>query len=131
MRGCLQKQTSHHTESEMKPYLHAKISAKIHGGKPEDYQDIHDFIDSSKIAVPDVRHRAILHSAWGCFLVERIFGITRANSEGKQYSPRDIAEEHVQQDLGFIPTLEDWLKEMPIKPWMGGTVKRTKVIDFD
>jgi hypothetical protein len=115
----------------LKPFLHANISAKKHGGKPQDYQDIHDFIDSSKIAIPDVRHRAMLHSAWGCYLVERLFGPVRTNSDGRTYSPRDIAEEHIQQDLGFIPTLEDWLKEMPIKEWMSGTLKRTKVIDFD
>jgi hypothetical protein len=115
----------------LKPYLHAKISSKQHGGKPEDYQDIHDFIDSSKVAIADVRHRAMLHSAWGCFLVERIFGVTRNNSDGRLYSPRDIAEEHIQQDLGFIPTLEDWLKEIPIKGWMSGTRKRTKVINFN
>lgn len=110
----------------MKPFLHAKISSKQHGGKPEDYQDIHDFIDSSKIAVPDMRHRAMLHSAWGCYLVERVFGVTRTNSDGRLYSPRDIAEEHIQQDLGFIPTLEHWLRNMTIQPWMSGTRKKQR-----
>ena len=32
----------------MKPWIHAKNSVRKHGGKPEDYQDIHDFIDSTK-----------------------------------------------------------------------------------
>jgi hypothetical protein len=31
----------------MKPYMHAKNSAKKHGGKPEDYQEIHDFLKRS------------------------------------------------------------------------------------
>lgn len=115
----------------MKPFLHAKISSKQHGGKPEDYQDIHDFIDSSKIAVPDMRHRAMLHSAWGCYLVERVFGVTRTNSDGRLYSPRDIAEEHIQQDLGFIPTLERWLNTMPLEGWMSGTRKLRKTIILD
>lgn len=115
----------------MKPLIHAKISVKQHGGKVEDYMPIHDFIDSSKIAVPDMRHRAMLHSAWGCYLVERLFGAIITNSEGQQVSTRDIAEEHIQQDLGFIPTLEDWLKEMPIKGWMSGTRKKpVRVIEF-
>ena len=73
----------------MKPYLHSKIHAKKYGGKPEDYSDIDDFLDSSKAAVPDVRHRAILHSAFGCFVVEQMFGRTRVNSAGKEYSPRE------------------------------------------
>lgn len=108
----------------MKPFLHSKIHVKKYGGVPEDYADIDDFIDSTKQAVPDVRHRAVLHSAFGCFLVEKVFGRTRINSAGKEYSPRDVAEDHIQQDLGFIPTLENYLNNMQIQPWMSGTEKR-------
>jgi hypothetical protein len=108
----------------MKSYLHGKIHAKKYGGTSDDYADIDDFIDSTKAAVADVRHRAILHSAFGCFLVERIFGRTRINSDGKEYSPRDIAEDHIQQDLGFIPTMEMYLNNMTIQPWMSGTEKK-------
>jgi hypothetical protein len=115
----------------MKPLIHAKISVKKYGGVVEDYLPIHDFIDSSKISVPDVRHRAMLHSSWGIFLTEKFFGTYITNSENKQVSVRDLAEDHVLQDLGFIPTMEDWLKEMPIQGWMSGTIKKTKVIDFD
>ena len=112
----------------MKPHIHGKIHAKKYGGKPEDYADIDDFIDSSKAAVPDARHRAILHSAFGCFIVEQVFGRTRVNSDGKEYSPRDVAEDHIQQDLGFIPTMEKYLDCMTIEPWMSGTLKKTKHI---
>lgn len=111
----------------MKPHLHAKNSANRHGGVPEDYQDIHDFIDSSKIAVPDMRHRTMLHNAWGCYLVERVFGVTRINSEGRKYSTRDVAEEHVVEDLGFIPTLEHYLKNMTLQPWMGGSTRKRTI----
>jgi len=107
----------------MKPYLHSKIHAKKFGGKPEDYADIDDFIDSSKAAVADVRHRAALHSAFGCFIVEKVFGRTRINSDGKEYSPRDVAENHILQDLGIIPTLEMYLNNMQIQGWMSGTEK--------
>lgn len=112
----------------MKAYLHGKIHAKKYGGVPEDYADIDDFIDSTKQAVADVRHRAILHSAFGCFLVERMFGRTRRNSDGREYSPRDIAEDHIQQDLGFIPTMEQYLNNMTIQPWMSGTEKKNTSI---
>ncbi len=110
----------------MKPYLHSKIHVKKYGGKAEDYADIDDFIDSSKAAVPDVRHRAILHSSFGCFIVEQVFGRTRINSDGKEYSPRDIAENHIQQDLGFVPTMEHYLNNMTIQGWMSGTEKSNK-----
>lgn len=114
----------------MKPYLHSKISSKRYGGKPEDYQDIHDFMDSTKACLPDIRHRALLHSSFGCYLVEKIYGITRTNSDGKMYSPRDVAEDRIQDDLGFIPTLERWFKNMPIEDWMSGTFKKTRKISF-
>lgn len=117
----------------MKPHLHARNSARRHGGEPTDYQDIHDFIDSTKIALPDVRHRALLHNAFGCFLVERVFGTTRTNSAGKTYSPRDVAEEHVQEDLGFIPTLEKCFALLPLSTWFGGGKRSrpTKFIPID
>lgn len=111
----------------MKPFLHSRIHVKKYGGKVEDYADIDDFIDSSKAAVADVRHRAILHSAFGCFIVEQVFGRTRKNSDGKEYSPRDIAEDHIMQDLGFIPTMEHYLNNMTLQPWMSGTLKKNKV----
>ncbi len=56
---------------------HAKSSAAKLGGVPEDYYRIHEFIDSSKLFLPDWRHRALLHSTFGIFLAERyVFGPT-------------------------------------------------------
>lgn len=118
----------------MKPFQHAKNSAKKYGGIPEDYQNIHDFFDSSKQALPDIRHRAVLHSAFGIFVLERVFGTTITNSEGKKVCVRDIGEDHVLEDLGFIPTLERWLKNTPIETWMSGTRRKqvhSKRIMFD
>lgn len=114
----------------MKPYLHGIKHASKYGGVPEDYADIDDFIDSSKACVPDMRHRALLHNSFGCFLVERVFGRTRVNSEGKMYSPRDVAEDHILQDLGFIPTVEKYLNNMSLQPWMSGTLKRPRKHKF-
>ena len=115
----------------MKPFRHARNSVKRHGGKADDYQDIHDFLDSTKVAVPDMRHRAVLHNAFGCFLVERLFGVTRTNSDGRTYSPRDIAEEHIQEDLGFIPTLERCFADLPLSQWFGGPTKTTRRIPME
>lgn len=119
----------------MKPLQHARNSAKKYGGKPEDYQKIHDFFDSSKAALPDVRHRAILHSSFGIFLLEQVFGTYITNSEGRQICVRDLGEDHVIEDLGFIPTIEKWLKNTPIEGWMGGMMRgkvdRVRVIKID
>jgi hypothetical protein len=114
----------------MKPFIHSDLSAKKFGGKPEDYSDIHNFMDMSKMCHADVRHRAILHNTFGCYIAEMVFGETRTNSEGKVYSVRDIAEQHVLDDLGQIPTLSQWLEKMPIEPWMGQPVVTKKTINL-
>ncbi len=118
----------------MKPYQHAKNSANKWGGIPEDYMPIHDMIDSSKMAIPDMRHRGYFHNAFGIFIIEKIFGTNITNSEGRKVSVRDIAEEHVLEDLGFIPTLEHWFKNMTQQDWMfgsrrGAQKKRNEKID--
>lgn len=112
----------------MKPWLHAEHSVKKFGGKPEDYLPIHDWFDQTKASHPDMRHRAILHHAFGIFLCEQQFGTTLINSDGKRVQVRDIGEQHVMDDLGFIPTIQDYLKEMPIQAWHGGpSVKKRKL----
>lgn len=104
-----------------KPYIHALSSAKKHGGKPEDYMDIHNLMDSSKASIADNRHRALTHNSWfiGAIL-EAVFGSTRQNSDGRIYSVRDIGEEHVLEDFGgkFIPSAQDYLAEIEMKGWM-------------
>ena len=110
----------------MKPYLHANISAKKFGGIPADYLDIHDMMDSSGMAHADIRHRALFHHSFGCHLMEKIFGATRVNSAGKTYSVRDVAEAHIIEDLGMIPTVSNYLNNMDIQLWMSGTEKKTR-----
>lgn len=104
----------------MKPFIHARSSAAKFGGVPEDYQKIHDWFDHSKMTLADVRHRAILHSSFGIYLAEEVFGTCITNSQGRQVSVRDIGEQHVMEDLGFIPTVERWLSGLKIEPWMNG-----------
>lgn len=104
----------------MKPFKHARGSVQRWGGQPSDYMPIHDFLDSSKQCMPDMRHRAMYHHALGCFLVERIFGHTLINSDGREVSTRDVAESHIIEDLGFLPSLEDYFDELPLSKWHGG-----------
>lgn len=114
----------------MKPHVHARNSAKKFGGKPEDYQEIHDFLDSSKACMSDMRHRAAFHSAFGCFLAERVFGILIQNSDGKSVSVRDVAEQHIVEDLGFIPRMDQWFAHMSLQDWMGGGARKRAVAKF-
>lgn len=106
-----------------KPLVHARSSARRFGGMPEDYLAIHEKIDSTKAAHAQVTHRCVFHSAFGIYLIEELFGRTLTNSDGKEVFVRDVAEQHVLEDLGCIPSLSDWLHEMPAKPWMAGQRK--------
>lgn len=114
-----------------KPWKHSLSSVRKFGGKPEDYIKIHDWFDQTKQCLPDVRHRAILHSSFGIFLCEQVFGHNITNSEGKCISVRDIGEQHVIEDLGSIPTIQDWLQETPIRPWMSKPDKKVEEMKLD
>jgi len=98
-------------------YYHAISSAKRFGGKPQDYVPIHDWFDRTKYAWADVRHRCILHSTFGIQLCVERFGIIIV-VDNKNIPTRLIAEQHVKEDCGFIPTIQDWLSELPMKDWM-------------
>lgn len=106
----------------MKPFYHARISAKKFGGKPEDYQAIHDFMDESKAHLADARHRMFLHNSFGIYLAERVCGEIVDNkrmpyittSDGRKVQVRDVAEQHVLDDLGYIPSLYECVEGIPI-----------------
>jgi hypothetical protein len=108
----------------MKPYAHALKSVKKHGGKPEDYQAIHDFLDCSKATHADMRHRAIFHNSLGPFVCEQVFGLNIINSDGRTISVRDIAEEHIIEDMGRIPSVSEYLDGMPMYDWLGGPKRK-------
>lgn len=100
------------------PWHHSERSARLFGGEPQDYLAIHNWFDESKAHLPDVRHRALRHHSEGIFLCESIFGTTITNSEQKIVPVRLIGEQHVKDDLGWIPTVKDWLGLLPLQPWM-------------
>jgi len=102
------------------PFEHARSSAKKFGGKPEDYLAIHRWLDESKEFVADFRHRALRHHTEGIFLAERIFGVVVGNSDGVDVPVRYIGEQHVREDLGRMPTAQDWLTRIRPERWMYG-----------
>lgn len=106
-------------------FYHAQSAARHWGGTPEDYYEIEKFIDSSKEVMGDVRHRALYHHTQGVFLCEKLFGTTievaKRNGTGTLLVPvREIAERHIVEDCGYIPSPSDWLTKMELQGWMGG-----------
>lgn len=100
------------------PYHHSISSAKQFGGKWEDYIEIHNWFDETKKHFPDMRHRALRHHCEGIFWCEEKFGVTITNSDGKLVPVRFIGEQHIKEDIGYIPTIKDYLTEMNPAGWM-------------
>ena len=109
--NCKEKNVAH-------PYHHAISSVKKWGGEPEDYLEVHSWFDESKSFMADFRHRAMRHHAEGIFMAEKIFGTVISNSDGRKVPVRFIGEQHVKEDLGWIPSVQDWLRNIEPEKWM-------------
>lgn len=105
------------------PLVHAERSAKKWGGAADDYLPIHQWLDSTKGHLPDNRHRMLLHNSFGILLAEQVFGPAITNSGQRRVFVRDIAAQHVWEDLGCIPTVAECLAGLPLAPWMAGAAK--------
>ncbi len=100
-------------------FYHAKSSARRFGGVPEDYLALHVWMDHTKDHLADARHRLVLHNTWGIALAIQLFGVTVTRvSDGKEIPTRAVLEQHVLEDLGRIPTLEQCLSQVTLEPWM-------------
>jgi hypothetical protein len=106
------------------PYHHALSSVDKWGGVVEDYLPIHSWFDESKQHMGDIRHRMYRHHTQGIFEAEQKFGIVIRIFSGRKIPVRWIGEQHIMEDIGRIPTLSDWLDEMPLLSWMGKSGKR-------
>jgi hypothetical protein len=99
-------------------YHHSLSSKKKWGGSVEDYMPIHDWFDASKEFHGDFRHRMLRHHSQGIFECERVFGSTITLSSGKVIPTKWVGEQHVTEDMGFIPSLSDWCKAIQSESWM-------------
>ena len=62
-------------------------------------------------------------------MLERFFGATITVSSGRVVPVRLIGEQHVVEDLGFIPSFADWVRCIQPKPWMGRAQPIHKLVD--
>jgi hypothetical protein len=125
------KTTPTHSEEEAMShcYHHALSSVKKWGGGVEDYLPLHQWFDESKAITADFRHRALRHHAEGIFMLERFFGETVTISTGRVVPVRLIGEQHIVEDLGFIPSFADWVRCIRPEPWMGRAQPIHKLVD--
>ena len=53
-------------------------------------------------------------------MLEKLSGTTITPSTGRVPPVRFVGEQHVLEDLGRIPTVQDWLLRIPPESWMLG-----------
>ena len=111
----------------MMSYYHSISSCRRWGGVEDDYVDIHTWFDESKNQMGDIRHRALRHHTEGIFQSENYFGKVITNSDGKKVPVRLIGEQHILEDLGWIPSIKDWFKYIDTQPWMRRTGTHPKL----
>lgn len=118
--------------ARVKPLEHAERDVATFGGSVDDYLPIHSFFDQTKAFLPDLRHRTVLHNAFGIFLCEQVFGpyLTLAG-DGRRIATRTIAERHVLQDLKFIPTFEQCFGDLPMRDWLSGRDEPFRAVVLD
>jgi hypothetical protein len=96
-------------------YHHALSSVKKWGGEVKDYLPIHEWFDESKRLFSDFRHRALRHHTDGIQQAVQIFGHpddkTITTSAGRKIPVLCIAEQHVQEDCGYLPTFGCWINQ--------------------
>ena len=95
------------------PSRHAQRSAEQFGGDAQTYLPLHAFLESSRLHLPDARHRVLLHTTLGVQTVEEVFGL-----ELMGVPTRLLVETHIEADLGFVPTVEEALDGLPLEPWL-------------
>jgi hypothetical protein len=133
------------------PYHHAVSSSRKWGGTPDDYLAIHQWFDRSKRSFADFRHRALYHHTEGIFDCEAHFGPTielstcgcgKDKAEHYEYGDENmhvftpkkiptrwVGEQHVQEDLGFIPHAAQYLERIAGEPWMNRARKLSRELE--
>lgn len=104
----------------MTPWHHAESSARKFGGDPQDYIHIHNWFDETKQYTGNWTHRALRHHSAGIQWAVATFGDRITTFDGKVVPVKLVAEQHVKEDCGFIPTPDTWLSPLLRHPndWM-------------
>lgn len=109
------------------PLYHARSSTQQFGGEAHDYLPIHQFFDQTKMCVPSNLHRLVLHHTFGIELCLEIYGPTlRRASDQVGIETELIAQQHVTEDFGFLPTLQECLRTHPLYTGGNGLPVRAK-----
>lgn len=100
----------------MKPFIHARLAARRHGGHWKDTFAVHHFFDQTKGVFADMRHRAMLHNELGIEIALQAFGPEIALTGGGTVATLQVCQEHQVEDVGRTVPLAEWLEGAEIHP---------------
>jgi hypothetical protein len=117
----------------MTPWKHAESTVRKWGGSPYDYIAIHDWFDETKQFTGDWTHRALRHHSAGIQWCIDKFGQVVVNDKGHLIPVKMIAEQHVEEDCGFVPTPQDYLRVLAKNPeeWMLKVGKKSSTFKME
>jgi len=97
------------------PIYHARSSAKRFGGEESDYYALHTFFDHTKAHIATSLHRLILHNDFGIELSGQLYGVEyQRASDGVLVPVHSVGRQHVMEDFGFLPTLQECMFSHPL-----------------
>ena len=95
------------------PLDHKTNLSILYGGSPEDYRFIVNWF-----AVDRFYDRACKHHSGAIFEAERVFGFEYPLISGGKAPTRLLGEQIIRSYYGKIPTIQDWIKAIPMKSCM-------------
>jgi hypothetical protein len=102
---------------------HSISSANAFGGCPSDYYELHRWMDRGRQGTDSLLHRMLAHHTQGIQDAVYLFGDTLENSNGRQVPTSLLAQQHIKEDLGFIPTLDHYLELLRCPRWASQPAK--------
>jgi hypothetical protein len=112
----------------MRPWQHARASAQRAGRDWRSDLPIHEFLDLTKAACPDLRHRMILHNSdLGPALASLAFA--------SRPEAASVALRHVWEDMRGEPKLASWLAgcdlaRLPAPPLRRRNFAKTQLVEL-
>ena len=98
-------------------HYHSVSSVNAFGGAPEDYHELHRWMDRGRAGTDKLLHRMLAHHTQGIQDAIALFGDTITNSNGRQVPTSLLASRHIVEDLGFVPTLDHYIELLHCPRW--------------
>ncbi len=128
LHACMHTHPLRSTERGPSVSQQAEVLEKLirkFGGQRKDYEELVTWFYQPGTIMEDPRFVGMLGNTFGIFLAEQCFGRSfRRLSDQKEFPTRLVAEMLVYFALDTLPTLENFLKGMPLEAWVSRGARR-------